>query len=459
MNFTSVRSAIVDILFYRNDLRDWRKPDGAEVSSSSEEGRATVYIIQEPEAGYRFRIYAVRVNDNRPLVNQLLYENFHYKVATPVFHQWKNEEKQVIGLNFINPDDATTFSQTIKRIIENLSVAQYQQVNNNVSNGVYQDPQAYYQQSNNRDIDQESIGSGHSALTYRQQQQKSSASSLQYGQSGAQPVNGNGNGPTTNGHHSGSNGIPVVKAPVPPPAPPPPPSQLNLSSGSNNSNGSSTIAQISKNAPPAPPPPPPGLSLADQLKNSTLRKTSAPVKSTSDTSQTSSTQQQPKLSIVNTPNFMGELAAKLSSIKNGKNCNADNISTSSSSGVSTASSSGGISSDNNTSDSGATIVATKKAGENPSAPKPWAKPNGNVAGITSVANGTLDSPKVQRKIINSSSVENSSVTVADLEQFKQDILTEVNKTKQEVSEIRQEIAKVAKMQQEMFEAIRASLQR
>uniref|UniRef100_A0A914YEV6 WH1 domain-containing protein n=1 Tax=Panagrolaimus superbus TaxID=310955 RepID=A0A914YEV6_9BILA len=552
MSFTSVRSAIVDILFYRNDLRDWRKPDGAEVSSSSEEGRATVHIIQEPEAGYRFRIYAVRINDNRPLVNQLLYENFHYKVATPVFHQWKNEEKQVIGLSFINPDDATIFSQSIKRIIENLSVPQYQQVNNNVSNGVYQDPQAYYQQSNNRDIDQESIGSGHSAAltNYRQHQhcdqktmslrvksnaiknlmanfqdlqqlsdtsdfeskaesatdsafddvfedesvctRKSSAASLQYGQQGAQqqqqqqqrrcsqgssgssgtpsssniyataqPANGNGNGSTTNGHHSSSNGIPVVKAPVPPPAPPPPPAQLNLSSGSNNSSGSSNIAQISKNAPPAPPPPPPGLSLAEQLKNSTLRKTSAPVnKVTSDSSQTPS-QQQPKLSTVNTPNFMGELAAKLSTIKNGKNCNADNISTSSSSGVSTASSSGGISSDNNTSDSGATIVATKKPGssETSGAPKPWAKPNGNVTGITSVANGSLDSPKVQRKILNSSSVENSTVTVADLEQFKQDILTEVNKTKDQVSEIRQEIAKVAKMQQEMFEAIRASLQR
>jgi hypothetical protein len=494
MNFISLRSAIVDILFYRNELRDWRKPDNSEVASQSEEGRATVHILKEAEPSCRFRIYALRVSDNVELVNQLLYENFHYKVATPVFHQWKNEEKQVIGLNFLNPEDATVFSQSIKRIIENLNVPQYQQVNNNVSNGVYQDPQAYYQQSSNhKDTDQESIGSGHSALTNYRQQQKSSYSSLQNGQPGAlnqqqqrrcsqgssgssgtpssstiyataQPVNGNGHGPTTNGHHSTSNGIPVIKAPVPPPAPPPPPSQLNLSTGSNNSSGSSNIAQVSKNAPPAPPPPPPsGLSFADQLKNPTLRKTSAPVnKAPSDNnSQTQSQQQQqqPKLSTSNAPNLMNELQQRLNTIKIGKNCNADNISTSSSSGVSTASSGMGISSDNNTSDSGATIVATKKPGETPSAPKPWAKPNGNVAGITSISNGTLDSPKGQRKIINSNSVESSNVTVADLEQFKQDILTEVNKTKQEVSEIRQEIAKVVKMQQEMFEAIRASLQR
>lgn len=182
----------------------------------------------------------------------------------------------------------------------------------------------------------------------------------------AQPVNGNGHGPTTNGHNSTSNGIPVVKAPVPPPAPPPPPSQLNLSSGSNNSSGSSNIAQVSKNAPPAPPPPPPsGLSFADQLKNPTLRKTSAPInKAPSDNnSQTQSQQhQQPKLSTSNAPNLMNELQQRLNTIKIGKNCNADNISTSSSSGVSTASSGMGISSDNNTSDSGATIVATKKPG-------------------------------------------------------------------------------------------------
>jgi hypothetical protein len=493
MNFTSVKSALVDILFYRNDIRDWRKPDGAEVSSSSDEGRATVHIIQESDSGYRFRIYAVRHGDNRPLVNQLLYENFHYKVATPVFHQWKNEEKQVIGINFLSTEDALHFSKAIKEIIENLNVPQYQQVNNsNVSNGVYQDPQAYYQQNGSRDVDQESIGSGHSAAmtNYRQQQQKSSYSSLHSAQTGtlnqqqrrcsqgssgssgtpsssniyatAQPFNAsNGSsGPITNGHQSTSNG--TSKAPVPPPPPPPPPQQLNGSLGSNNSNGSTNIAQISKTAPPAPPPPPPILSLSDQLKNSTLRKTSVPVnKSPSDTSQTTQQQQQ-KQSTVQPPNFMSELAAKLGS-RNGKPCNADNISTSSSSGVSTASSNMGISSDNSTSDSGATIVAAAKktTGDTPaSAPKPWSKPNGNnVAGITAVANGSTDSPKVKRKIINSNSTENSAVTVADLEQFKQEILAEVNKSKQEMAEIRQEISKVVRMQQEMFEAIRAGLQR
>ena len=92
---TSLKQASVDILLYRNDLRDWRKPEGSEVSSSSEEGRATVHLLQEPEPSFRYRIYAVRVHDNRPLVNQIIHENFHYKVATPVFHQWKNEEKQV----------------------------------------------------------------------------------------------------------------------------------------------------------------------------------------------------------------------------------------------------------------------------------------------------------------------------------------------------------------------------
>ena len=145
------------------------------------------------------------------------------------------------------------------------------------------------------------------------------------------------------------------------PVPPPPPS-----------NG---IAPISSKAPPPPPPPPDlskmpapakGLSLADQLKNASLRKTSGPPQTSGPGAVVS--QNKPNGDVPQTPqpksgggsDFFSELAAKIESRNTTKNCKADTVSTSSSSGVS-SSSVGATASD--TSDSGATLTTRKPNGK------------------------------------------------------------------------------------------------
>ena len=115
------------------------------------------------------------------------------------------------------------------------------------------------------------------------------------------------------------------------------------------------------------PAPSKGLSLADQLKNASLRKTSGPPQSSgpgviasSQNKSNGETPQTPQPKSSGGPDFFSELAAKIESRNTSKNCKADTVSTSSSSGVS-SSSVGATASD--TSDSGATLTTRKPNGK------------------------------------------------------------------------------------------------
>uniref|UniRef100_A0A7E4W6Y7 WH1 domain-containing protein n=1 Tax=Panagrellus redivivus TaxID=6233 RepID=A0A7E4W6Y7_PANRE len=163
-------NATIDVLLYDNAARTWVTPEGGEFGNLKTPGQAVVQLLQD-ESG--FRIIASRRIDNSMLLNQLIYENFHYKAATPTFHQWKSEMKQVYGLNFPYPEQASIFLESVERSVSavnaGLTQPTYQSINN-ASNGVYQEPQMYAepqhhiqqqqpQQVQRRDIDQESIGS------------------------------------------------------------------------------------------------------------------------------------------------------------------------------------------------------------------------------------------------------------------------------------------------------------
>lgn len=456
-----IATVTADVLYYQSDTKKWIKPEGSDVTSISDEGSATVHLIQDNVAGYR--IIAQRVRDNQVLLDQIIFERLFYKQANSVFHQWKGENKQVYGLNFYNEEEAASFYDLVKRAIKEV-----ESISQGNAGNIYQDPQVYSQQQQ-REPDQESVGSG-GHLNYRNQQ-KSSYSSLHNGQNGTinQPnrrcsQNSNGTSssgniyaaaqqqPQQNGHSTipqpppaqinGQNKTPTA----PPPAPPPPPN-----------NG---IAAVSSKAPPPPPPPPAdlksagpnkGLSLADQLKNQQLRKTSGPpstngpgvvvgTKTNGNDSQTPPPQKQNVSG--GRVDFLSELATKIELRNTTKNCKADTVSTSSSSGVSAS----------DGSDSGATLinntVSNKKFGSNGDAStgRTWQKSNGIItAGITAAAHSNgIDSPKVQRKLTNEPN--SPTITVADLNQMKQEIL----------SEMRQEIAKA---KQEILEAIRNQLSR
>lgn len=149
-----------------------------------------------------------------------------------------------------------------------------------------------------------------------------------------------------NGHMNGQHNKVTT---APPPAPPPPPAI----------NG---IASVSAKAPPPPPPPPTdlksapstGLSLADQLKKQQLRKTSGPpmtngpgtILNGSKSNDTPPPPQQKQSSAGGHTDLFSELAKKIELRNTTKNCKADTVSTSSSSGVSAS----------DGSDSGATLI-------------------------------------------------------------------------------------------------------
>uniref|UniRef100_A0A7E4W8I5 WH1 domain-containing protein n=1 Tax=Panagrellus redivivus TaxID=6233 RepID=A0A7E4W8I5_PANRE len=467
-------NATIDVLLYDNAARTWVTPEGGEFGNLKTPGQAVVQLLQD-ESG--FRIIASRRIDNSMLLNQLIYENFHYKAATPTFHQWKSEMKQVYGLNFPYPEQASIFLESVERSVSavnaGLTQPTYQSINN-ASNGVYQEPQMYAepqhhiqqqqpQQVQRRDIDQESIGSanGH-PMGYRgkssysslngappsvaannqlQQQQRrcSNGSSGSSGQSSSTNIYATSNG-NVNGYHpqsaapQGPAPVPqsngVTRIPVPPPAPPP----LTPAASASVSKG----APISSNAPPPPPPPPGNLfksggpkgapSMADELKakQNRLRKVSSATDTQAASASTSTPT--PKVSISGGGGnaLMDELSRRLEMNKAQANNKADAVSTSSSSGFS--SSSVGAATTSDTSDSGATLTSTRRP--NGDAPKPWSKTNG-----ISSNNVSTDSPKALRKT-NGTTDTNVGITTADLERLKIEILAEVT---QQINAAKQEI--------------------
>lgn len=154
-----------DVLYYQTDTKKWIKPEGSDVTSISDEGNATVHLIQENVAGYR--IIAQRVRDNQVLVDQIIFDRLFYKQANKLFHQWKNENRRVYGLNFYNEDEAEQFYELVVRAIKDV-----ESISQNNAGNIYQDPQVYSQQLNpqqQREPDQESVGSGGN-LNYRNQQ-------------------------------------------------------------------------------------------------------------------------------------------------------------------------------------------------------------------------------------------------------------------------------------------------
>lgn len=46
-----------------------------------------------------------------------------YNKTTATFHQWRTEQRQLYGLNFVSPDEAQTFGQAILRALEALNLA------------------------------------------------------------------------------------------------------------------------------------------------------------------------------------------------------------------------------------------------------------------------------------------------------------------------------------------------
>ncbi|CAD5224404.1 unnamed protein product [Bursaphelenchus okinawaensis] len=244
------------------------------------------------------------------------------------------------------------------------------------------------------------------------------------------PQNGINNGHnTSNGQNLNHlNPAPVSTSAPPPPPPPPPPAQAKV--------------QVSSSAPPPPPPPPPGL-LKGAATPATKPKTMADaIKAASEAKaannangvQMKAPEKAPVPAQCGTGALMDELQQKIRRMQN--NAEVGSVG-------STASTSSTLSS------------ASSESRENP--PKPWQKTsnaslnsnstqNGGTLTLHPTNNGT-DSPIIRRKTtVTNGSSEERYLTLADLERFKQDILTEFQqivdkRTNDMIEMIRQELQK------------------
>jgi hypothetical protein len=74
---------------------------------------STIQLIKVAHHESIYRIVAIRGIDNKRIVDQAIFHRLKYKEATPSFHQWRNEHKQVIGLNFSNEQGYSSFTYSL----------------------------------------------------------------------------------------------------------------------------------------------------------------------------------------------------------------------------------------------------------------------------------------------------------------------------------------------------------
>jgi len=54
------------------------------------------------------------------LLNSDVYKGLKYNQATPVFHQWRDNTRQVYGIKFNNQDDADEFAEAVRKVLDTL---------------------------------------------------------------------------------------------------------------------------------------------------------------------------------------------------------------------------------------------------------------------------------------------------------------------------------------------------
>lgn len=486
MSETPIATATADVMLYDESIKKWVRPECIDYNGAINPGLSHVQVLQDP-AKLTFRIVAIRIQDRQCLLNQQIFHKLKYQAATASFHQWRNEHRQVYGLNFSSDQDAVKFHASVMQAMEIVSngsdYGTYGTYNGNgdASNGVYQDPHSYYQQGNFREPDQDSIGSNGTPQAYRQSnysmhnhaqapglvsngpQRRSSQ-----GSSGSSSIS---SGPPNNiyataNHNNHVNGHHSTQSPVRAAPPNPPPQATQPSTATP-----AAVVRPPTNVPPPPPPPPPsalksggGQTMADMLKQTTLRKVSttdgklnangqAPNRissnSNNDTASIGSGSGSKTNTVSSTTPGHSELLSELAATFNRRNKTNTNNPSNDTANTSTASSSSAVSSEPNSS----TVVEKKQNGtsELPN-PRPWQK-NGPLSNVTVTNNASTDSPKAHRKIpsgVSLSSQDESPknpsapITFTDLDRFKQEMMTyiqsEVSKAKQDIIEaIRQEL--------------------
>ncbi|KAF1752560.1 hypothetical protein GCK72_019115 [Caenorhabditis remanei] len=235
-------------MIFNDPKQQWQHVAGSDGSWT------TVQVIQDCRRGDSFRIVSFRAQDRTILLNFKIYRKLRYVAAKEIFHQWRDENKIVYGLNFQHEEEANEFLHFVTLAIEQVANHalnghnEYQQMH--PTDNVYQDPHQHLMHihsaptfhdenqnaANFRKTSQHaSTLSSASALT-QQQRRASQSSSTSAGSATAAPP-----------------APPISNIPQ---APPPPPGIAKVSSGAPPPPPPPPLPQLSTGAPPPPPPPP-----------------------------------------------------------------------------------------------------------------------------------------------------------------------------------------------------------
>ncbi|CEF69019.1 WH1/EVH1 domain and Pleckstrin homology-like domain and VASP tetramerisation domain-containing protein [Strongyloides ratti] len=458
MSESILAQATAQIYLFDRSTKRWITPDGLDTSNDPQSTNQLAQILLLHHVGRgTFRIVGMQKDGRGIIIETKLFARIKYQKANDMFHQWRDEQKQVFGVNFADHYEASIFYQNVIKVLNSM------EDNPNIDPGgdLYQDPAVItngrlggnqqqngmvngnnvgYTNGMSHDVDQDSITSsnshgylnGNSQMTVQiqamnnasvlrkpsyiipQQQSNPNLATQQQNQRRAsQGSSGSSTHSSTNysvpSNGTTGNGTATTRN-IPPPPPPP---NVSLKSSCPVTNN--------------PPPPPPlpvnlkteckGNSLADQLKKAQLKKVNSVEGNGTPTTVT------PKSSIsANKGDLLSELAAKITKRKNQEeiksNGSGDSVNVSDKKSSETSSTNGTLVQNN----SNISLRSWKQTTS-----------NGDIN-----TNG-VDSPKTHRKIPSVSSLSSQEdplkninhstgqVTVADLERHKQDVLAEVQK--------------------------------
>uniref|UniRef100_A0A6F7PRG4 WH1 domain-containing protein n=1 Tax=Haemonchus contortus TaxID=6289 RepID=A0A6F7PRG4_HAECO len=448
MGESSMAAAAAEVMIYNENRKQWQAPAGCE-------GKISSIQVLHNAIRQTFRIIAIREQDGAWVLNCNIHHKLKYHTATPTFHQWRDEQRQVYGLNFSSEKEARDFVSAVGQAIDYLNHqfvhgGEYQVPNENI----YQDPHQHIMshiQSAPSFRDQEDSSASHLQMnsmhpSFRKTShcvQSNATLSQQQQRRSSQGSSSSSNGPC-NMYSQQQTASPSRTAPGPPPAPSVPQVPIPTS----NCPPAAPPPPPANAAPPPPPPPPPnllksdasrGTSLVDQLRGAQLKKTSAAKEIRSVSIADPSSVSGSNVAGSSHGDLLSELAATFNrkKITQAKADAADSKSNAS----------------NGSSDSGCGTIPPVNGFAAPAV--------GNVSRKweTVKTNGNMDSPKTHRKVpsgssissqeelkVNGTPVAGSVITPEFLERFKADLMVEVrleiNKAKEDIIEaFRSELAR------------------
>ncbi|RCN43172.1 WH1 domain protein [Ancylostoma caninum] len=118
-------AAAAEVMIYNETRKKWQAPDGTE-------GQLSSIQILHNAARQTFRIIAIREQDGAWVLNCNIHHKLKYHTATPTFHQWRDEQRQVsfvffyqqrqvYGLNFSSEKEARDFVSAVGQAIDYLN--------------------------------------------------------------------------------------------------------------------------------------------------------------------------------------------------------------------------------------------------------------------------------------------------------------------------------------------------